>query len=82
MKKLPVGFFEKIRPVATKSKDEEDDIPLELSQDVLDGKRKITVHLMKPTPHETAREVNDGITPEAELELLAEQRKKMLDWNR
>ena len=44
MKKLPVGFFEEVR-VQASSDEVDDDTPLELSEDVLSGKRSVKVYL-------------------------------------
>lgn len=46
-KKLPLGFWEEIRPHAGKLDSDPDETPLELSDEVLSGKRKLKVTLPK-----------------------------------
>ncbi len=47
MKELDVSFFEKPRPKAKQRKNAVGIIPIDLNENVLSGKKKITVYLTK-----------------------------------
>lgn len=81
MKKLPVGFFENI-PVWDKTKDkrrDEDDeiVPIEFSQEVLDGKKKVTVSL-SDNFYISSKEIADSILPKKKRKALAKKYEKYI----
>lgn len=79
MRQLPLSFFQKPRPRARQRKNAVGIVPFKFSNDVLTGKKKITMTLTDKDFYETSAEIVDSIMPKAEREELADKYKHLFD---